>query len=46
MRPAMFLGAESPCEDGLVTSSATMWNGLVSSSATMGNGLVTSSATM
>ena len=24
MRPAMFLGAESPCEDGLVTSSATM----------------------
>ena len=42
----MFLGTESPCGDGLVTSSATMWDGLVTSSATMGNGLVTSSATM
>jgi len=36
----MFLGTESLCEDGLVTSSATMWNGLVTSSATMWSGLV------
>ena len=42
----MFQGTKNPWGDGLVTSSATMWNGLVTSSATMGNGLVTSSATM